>query len=208
MPDNLVLIVGAGPTGLVFAIELARRGVPFHLIDRHPQPLAWDRATVMKSRSLEVFAALGLADAFVQRGRILRGVNLFAGDAQVASFGFHGLDSPFPFILDIPEHQTELILTQRLEQLGGRVQRGVEFVGLDQRELGVQARLRSLHDGERTLEAGWVVGTDGIHSGVREAIGDEFEGHDNPTPYGGWSTRIYRAGIQATSRSSSSNRRR
>jgi 2-polyprenyl-6-methoxyphenol hydroxylase-like FAD-dependent oxidoreductase len=184
MPDNPVLIVDAGPTGLVFAIELARRGVPFHLIDRHPQPLTWDRATVMKSRSLEVFAALGLADAFVQRGRILRGVNLFAGDAQVASFRFHGLDSPFPFILDIPEHQTELILTQRLEQLGGRVQRGVEFVGLDQRELGVQARLRSLHDGERTLEAGWVVGTDGIHSGVRVAIGDEFEGHDNPTPWG------------------------
>jgi 2-polyprenyl-6-methoxyphenol hydroxylase-like FAD-dependent oxidoreductase len=96
MPDNPVLIVGAGPTGLVFAIELERRGVPFHLIDRHPQPLAWDRATVMKSRSLEVFAALGLADAFVQRGRILRGVNLFAGDAQVASFRFHGLDSPSP----------------------------------------------------------------------------------------------------------------
>ena len=184
MSDHPVLIVGAGPTGLVLAIELARRGVPFSLVDRHPEPLRWDRATVVKSRSLEVFAAMGLADTFMRRGRIIHGVNVFSDDAKVASFRFDGLDSPFPFMIGIPEHQTELILTQRLEQLGGRVERGVEFVGLEQRKLGVQARLRSLHDGERTLEASWVVGTDGIHSGVREAISDEFEGHDNPTPWG------------------------
>jgi 2-polyprenyl-6-methoxyphenol hydroxylase-like FAD-dependent oxidoreductase len=77
-------------------------------------------------------------------------------------------------MLSIPEDQTERILTEQLEQLGGRVERGVEFVGLEQRERNVRARLRSLHDGERTLEASWVIGTDGIHSGVREAIGDEF----------------------------------
>src|SRR5918996_1514014 len=184
MSDSPVLIVGAGPTGLVLAIELARRGVPFHLVDRHPRPLAWDRATVVKSRSLEVFAGMGLADTFVQRGRIVRGVNLFVGEAKVASLGFDSLDSPFPFDLGIPEHETERILTERLEQLGGQVERGVEFVGLEQGELSARARLRSLDQTERTLEASWVFGADGVHGGVREASGDQFDGHDNPTQWG------------------------
>jgi 2-polyprenyl-6-methoxyphenol hydroxylase-like FAD-dependent oxidoreductase len=184
MSDGPVLIVGAGPTGLVLAIELARRGMPFHLVDRHPEPLAWDRATVIKSRSLEVFAAMGLADTFVQRGRIIRGVDLFMGEAKVASLRFEGLDSPFPFTLALPEHETERILTERLERLGGQVERGVEFVGLEQGERNVRARLRRLDGAERTLEASWVFGADGVHSGVRDAIGDQFEGHDNPTQWG------------------------
>jgi 2-polyprenyl-6-methoxyphenol hydroxylase-like FAD-dependent oxidoreductase len=184
MPDKPVLVVGAGPTGLVLAIELARRGVPFHLVDRHPEPLRWDRATTLKARSLEVFGGIGLADTFVRRGRIVRGVNLFLGEAKVASYRFDGLDSPFPFMLSIPEDETERILAGKLEQLGAQVERGVEFAGLEQGERSGRARLRSLYDGERTLEASWVVGTDGFHSAVREAIGDEFDGHDEPTPWG------------------------
>jgi 2-polyprenyl-6-methoxyphenol hydroxylase-like FAD-dependent oxidoreductase len=184
MSENPVLVAGAGPTGLVLAIELARRGVPVHLIDRLPAPLLWDRAVAVKSRSLEVFAGMDLADTFVRRGHVVRGVNLFAGDAEVASIRFDGLDSPFPFALGIPEDETERILTEKLEQLGGRVERGVEFVGLEQGKQGVRARLRSLHDAERTLEASWVVGADGLHSAVREAISDQFDGRDDPTPWG------------------------
>jgi 2-polyprenyl-6-methoxyphenol hydroxylase-like FAD-dependent oxidoreductase len=184
MSENPVLVAGAGPSGLVLAIELARRGVPLHVIDRLPAPLLWDRAVAVKSRSLEVFASMGLADTFVRRGHIVRGVNLFAGDAKVASVRFDGLDSPFPFTLGLPEDETERILTEKLEQLGGHVERGVEFVGLEQGKRSVRARLRSLRDGERTLEASWVVGADGLHSAVREAIGDQFDGHDDPTQWG------------------------
>ncbi len=184
MSETSVLIVGAGPTGLVLAVELARRGVPFHVVDRHPEPLRWDRAVVIKSRTLEVFAGMGLAERFVRRGQIVRGVNLFSGAANVASIGFKGLDSPFPFMLALPENQTERILRERLEQLGGQVEYGVEFAGLEQGERGVRARLRSPDDGERTLEASWVVGTDGFHSAVREAIGDDFDGHDQPARLG------------------------
>jgi 2-polyprenyl-6-methoxyphenol hydroxylase-like FAD-dependent oxidoreductase len=206
MAGNPVLIVGAGPTGLVLAIELARRRVPLHLVDRHAEPLRWDRATTVKARSLEVFSGMGLADTFVRHGRIVRGVQFFSGEAKVASYRFDGLDSPFPFMLSIPEDETERILTEKLEQLGGQVERGVEFVGLEQGDRSVRARLRSLDAGERTLESSWVVGTDGFHSAVREAIGDQFDGHDEPTPWG--VVRTSPAGVtRVTSPPRSSNRR-
>jgi 2-polyprenyl-6-methoxyphenol hydroxylase-like FAD-dependent oxidoreductase len=182
--EHPVLIVGAGPTGLVLAIELARRGISCHLVDRRPEPVGRDRAIVVKSRSLEILQSLGLADTFLQRGRVIRGIQLFAGSSRVASVELDGLDSPFPFDLCLPEEETERILADELERLGGRVERGVEFAGLEQEKRSVRTRLRSLQDGERTVEASWVVGTDGVHSGVRATIGDEFEGHDYPTLWG------------------------
>jgi 2-polyprenyl-6-methoxyphenol hydroxylase-like FAD-dependent oxidoreductase len=66
-----VLVVGAGPTGLLLAAELGRRAVPCHLIDARPAPLHWDRATVVQPRSLEVFTSLGLVDRFLERYRRL-----------------------------------------------------------------------------------------------------------------------------------------
>src|SRR5213079_2063188 len=63
-----ILIVGAGPTGLLLAIELARRGVPHVLIDQRPKPMLWDRAAVVKTRTLEILAALGLSEQFLARG--------------------------------------------------------------------------------------------------------------------------------------------
>ena len=184
MSQAPVLIVGAGPTGLMLGIELARRGVPLHLIDRRPAPLGRERAIVVKSRSLEVLAGIGLADQFVRRGRVIRAIDLFAGGTKAATVGLDGLDSPFPFDLCLPEEETEQLLAGELERLGGRIERGVEFAGLEQRKRSVRARLHSLQDGERSLEASWVVGTDGLHSAVRETIGDEFDGHDYPTLWG------------------------
>ena len=182
--ENPVLIVGAGPTGLVLAVELARRNVPIHVIDRLPEPLPWDRATVMKPRSVEVFDTLGLADRFLERGHKANGMLLFFGKEQVAAIGFDSLDSQFPHFLLISEEQTERILTERLAELGGRVERGLEFTGLEPTDIGIRASLRTLEGKARTLDASWVVGTDGFHSAVRAAVDDAFEGHDNPSLWG------------------------
>jgi 2-polyprenyl-6-methoxyphenol hydroxylase-like FAD-dependent oxidoreductase len=203
MAENPVLVVGAGPTGLVLAIELARRRVPFRLIDRRPAPLGRDRAVVVKSRSLEMLAGMGLVDRFLQRGRVIRTIDLFSGRTKVASVPLDGLDSPFPFDLCIPEEETERILTEELELRGGRIERGVEFAGLEQRRRTVRTRLRVLEGGEESINASWVVGTDGLHSAVRETIGDEFEGHDYPTLWGvvdahltGWDRPTNHATVQ------------
>jgi 2-polyprenyl-6-methoxyphenol hydroxylase-like FAD-dependent oxidoreductase len=179
-----VLIVGAGPTGLVLGIELARRGVPFHLIDRLKEPLGWDRATVVKCRTLEIFAGLGLADTFLGRGQVVRGIDVYSDARKVAGYRFGHLDTPYPCLLSIPEDETEQILNGKLEKLGGRVERGVEFLGLEQSEAGVRARLRSEDAGERVIEASWVVGTDGLRSPVRAAMDDSFDGQDYPLLWG------------------------
>jgi 2-polyprenyl-6-methoxyphenol hydroxylase-like FAD-dependent oxidoreductase len=180
---NPVLIVGAGPTGLVLAIELARRGVPFHIIDQRPAPLPWDRAAVVKSRSLEIFKALGIADEFVRRGQKIRGADFYERTARRASFRLADLDTPFPFTLGLSESETENILTAELERLGGTIDRGVTFIAMDADAAGARVSLRDA-TGDRTVRADWVVGTDGLHSKVRDAVGIVFEGHDYPLYWG------------------------
>src|ERR1700753_99345 len=85
-PMSPILIVGAGPTGLVLAIELQRRGVPHILIDQRPAPLLWDRAAVIKARTLEIFAALGLSAEFLRRGTIIRGTDFYGSGSRKAGF--------------------------------------------------------------------------------------------------------------------------
>jgi 2-polyprenyl-6-methoxyphenol hydroxylase-like FAD-dependent oxidoreductase len=174
-----VLIVGAGPTGLVLAIEFARRGIPFRLIDRLEAPSRLDRATVVKPRTLEILAALGVVEAFLESGQPVHGVDVFSGQEQAAGYRFAGLDTPYPYLLSIPEYQTEQILTAKLLQLGGRVERNAEFVELKQMERSAIVELRSPGHGKQVLEASWVVGADGIHSPVRQAINVSFDGRDH-----------------------------
>jgi 2-polyprenyl-6-methoxyphenol hydroxylase-like FAD-dependent oxidoreductase len=178
-----ILIVGAGPTGLVLAIELARRGVRHVLIDQRPKPLLWDRAAVIKSRTLEILAALGLSAEFLSRGTRIRGVDFYSLGSRRASFRLSELDTPFPFTLGLSEGVTEQILIQELERLGGRVERGIEFVDLEVGDAGVRARVRESR-GERILEASWLIGADGLHSKVRDAVGIGFPGIDHDRQWG------------------------
>ncbi len=172
-----VLIVGAGPTGLSLAVELARRNIAFLLIDRRPEPLPFNRATVIHSRSLEIFESMGVIDAFLERGHLMRGFNIFAYGQIVAQTDFNGLECRHPYDLNLSENETEEILTERLVSLGGAVTRGWELSSLEQNDSQVTAMLRSNEGVEQTVTADWLVGTDGIHSRVREACGIDVDGH-------------------------------
>ena len=105
-PPDPVLIVGAGPTGLMLAMELARRNIPLHIIDQRPAPLPWDRAAVIKSRSLEIFEALGLAAEFVRRGKKIRGADFYERTTRRAHVRLAELDTLFPFTLGLSESET------------------------------------------------------------------------------------------------------
>lgn len=177
-----VLVVGAGPTGLLLASELRRRGVPCELIDAQAAPLHWDRATVVHPRSLEIFESLGLIGTFLDAGTPQRGAKVHSNGEVLGAFELSNCGSRYPFNLGVSEEVTESILTDYLHEQGGEVSRSSRLLGLTPRADGVLAEIE--RDGARSqVEASWVVGCDGLHSPTRDASGIGFEGHDIPEPW-------------------------
>jgi len=167
-----VLVVGAGPVGLVLACELARRDVPVRVIDRLERPTDESRAIVVHARSLEMLQRIGVIDDFLGAGIRTTAMTLHSGGDELGRLELDMVDSPFPFSLTLPQTATEAILAARLEAFGGRVERGCELTGLEQDDAGVRAVLAS---GEH-IEASCIVGADGAHSTVRAQMGERLDG--------------------------------
>jgi len=174
-PSPQALIVGAGPTGLLLTVELARRGIDCLLIDALDAPRSWDRATVVHPRSMEIFEALGLADRFLDEGVKTRAARFRSDGETLGELNLALADSRYGFDLGISEEVTESVLTSYLERLGGAVTRSTRLVGLEPRPDGVRATLEQR--GERSeVVASWVVACDGLRSAVRELVGVDFPG--------------------------------
>jgi 2-polyprenyl-6-methoxyphenol hydroxylase-like FAD-dependent oxidoreductase len=172
-----VLVVGAGPTGLLLASELHRRGVACDLIDERPGPQPWDRATVVHPASLEVFESMGLADRFLEAGTPQRGARLHAGGEILGEYEITDSGSTYQYNLGLSEEVTESILTDHLRALGGEVTRSARLLALIPGPDGVVAEIE--RDGRSSSTAWrWVVGCDGLHSVTRHAAGIGFDGHD------------------------------
>jgi 2-polyprenyl-6-methoxyphenol hydroxylase-like FAD-dependent oxidoreductase len=170
-----VLVVGAGPTGLVAASELIRHGLSVRVIDRLTEPNDKSRALGIQARSLEILDDLGVADELIARGNPCANVAVFAGGTAIVRASLEDLETRYPYVLVIPQHATEAVLAQRLVALGGRIERGVELVGYEERDGGVVARVRAGGE-ESEIHAAWLIGCDGAHSTVRKAAGLEFKG--------------------------------
>lgn len=136
-----VLIVGAGLTGLLLAAQLARFGINVRLVDQKPEPSDKSKAISVFARTLEIFDKLGVAEEMIERGRKLYAVNLYGDGKCIASISLDKIDSSFPFVLSLPQSETEKILTQLVESLGVKIERGVTFTALEQDEDGVTATL-------------------------------------------------------------------
>lgn len=190
MPSDVsVLAVGAGPTGLLLAGELERRGVACRLIDANPAPLHWDRATVVHPRSLEVFEALGLHDRFLTTGVPQRFARLHSEGEVLGQIELTICGSRYGYNLGISEEMTERILTDHLRRQGGDVARSSRLVDLEQNGDGILATIE--RDGAtETLTADWIVGCDGIHSTTRERSGIELAGHDIAEPWAVFDTTL------------------
>jgi 2-polyprenyl-6-methoxyphenol hydroxylase-like FAD-dependent oxidoreductase len=171
-----VLIVGAGPVGLTLAIELARYGVPFSIVDRAPQRGAKSKALAIWSRTLELFDRAACADLLIAGGNPAAAANIFADGHKVARVTFDGVDSPHPYVLMIPQSDTERLLESHLESLGQSVRRGVEVTAFEDTTNGVRVSLHSADGQAETRSFGWLVGCDGAHSFVRHKLGLSFEG--------------------------------
>ena len=167
-----VAIVGAGPTGLALAVTLASAGIDCVVLDRLAAGANTSRAAVVHARTLEVLDELGASRELVARGLRLERFTVRDGARALLTVGFGGLPTPHPYVLAVPQYETESVLLARLRELGGDVHRPFEVASAVQDEDGVTLTMTS---GE-TLRADYAVGADGMHSVVREAAGIGFAG--------------------------------
>jgi len=180
--DLSVLVVGAGPTGLLLAAELARRGVPARVIDANPAPLHWDRATVVHPRTIEVFESLGIHEPLLAAGVKQRTARIHADGAVLGQIDLALCGSRYTYNINLSEEITESILTDHLIRHGGHVVRSSRLVAIEDRADHLLATID--HDGApEKLSARWVVGCDGIHSITRTIANIDLIGHDIPDPW-------------------------
>ena len=172
-----VLVVGAGPTGLLLAAELARHGVRPRLIERATSPSPHSKALAVHARTLELWDDLGVTPRALARGVRLHGMNLYAEGQRLAHLSFDELDSPHPYVLILPQSVTESLLAERAAELGVTVERGVELVALDPGDDAVRCTLRG-PTGDAQVSSRWVIGCDGAHSTVRKQLDLPFAGAD------------------------------
>ena len=173
-----VLVVGAGPSGLVTAAELARHGTVPRIIDKARNGSERSKALAVHARTLEVFDDMGIVDVALARGRRLHGASAFSAGSRIAHVSMDELDSPYPFVLCLPQSETERLLRARLEGLGVKVEQETELVGIDQDTQGVEVVLQRPEGHRETARFRYVVGCDGGHSMVRQLLGASFTGTD------------------------------
>src|ERR1700739_1873962 len=172
MNDTDVLVVGAGPTGLAVTASLIARRVRAVVVDKLPEGQNSSRAAAVNARTLEVLEALGVARRMVKAGLIAPRFTMREGRRILIPVDFSELPTKHPYALMLSQADTERILLQRLHELGSDVIRPTTLSRVTQDADGVTA---TFDDGE-TIRAGYVVGTDGMHSTVREQAGIGFAG--------------------------------
>src|SRR5262245_41130002 len=170
-----VVVVGAGPTGLALAGELALAGVPCRVLERRQARTRESRAICLHARSVEMLALRGQAQRFVAAGLP---VPSFPLGLKGSVIDFGRLDSDFPYILDMPQSQIEDLLEDRARELGVEIVRSSTVTGVEQDEREVRLHVAG-PDGERIEHAAYAVGCDGLRSAVRTALGVPFPGFAN-----------------------------
>jgi 2-polyprenyl-6-methoxyphenol hydroxylase-like FAD-dependent oxidoreductase len=172
-----VLIIGAGPVGLTLAIELTRFGVPVRIVEKAAQRNDKSKALVLWSRTLELLdRQLGGSAPFSEAGFKVGAVSFLSGDKLIGRASMESVASPYPYVLMIPQSETERILEERLQALGINVERSVEATSITTRDDGADVVLRASDGSEERASAEWLVGCDGAHSLVRHAVGATFTG--------------------------------
>jgi 2-polyprenyl-6-methoxyphenol hydroxylase-like FAD-dependent oxidoreductase len=194
MNQTEILIVGAGPTGLVLALWLTKRGVKVRIVDKSVEAGTTSRALAVQARTLELYRQLGLADDVVAKSHRVPAVNLWIKGERKARISLCGMGkglTPYPYMHIFPQDEHEKLLIAKLSALGVAIERRTELVSYVEQANAIVARLRGPDGSEQECEAIYLAGCDGARSKVREIIGTGFPG-------GTYRHLFYVADVEAT----------
>jgi 2-polyprenyl-6-methoxyphenol hydroxylase-like FAD-dependent oxidoreductase len=192
--DAEVLIVGAGPTGLVLALWLTRLGIRVRIVDKTSEPGTTSRALAVQARTLEFYGQLGFAEKVVEQGRWATEANLWVNGRRAAQISLDGMGSeisPYPYPLIYPQDEHERLLIERLAELGVKVERETEVLSFQETGDRVRAMIGKPGGAQETCTVAYVAGCDGARSTTREHLGIGFPG-------GTYEHLFYVADVQAT----------
>jgi 2-polyprenyl-6-methoxyphenol hydroxylase-like FAD-dependent oxidoreductase len=162
------------------AALLCRCGVKVRILDMSERQAQESRAFAVHARSMELFLSIGIADKFLDRGLIATGMQYFVDGEKVGGFDFADIgraDTPYSFVLMVPQWETEEILVEDLRRFGVEVEHNVEVTGFEQSPEGVVAHARDTKTGAGIeVRGSYLIGADGAHSIVRKGLGLGFEG--------------------------------
>lgn len=180
-----VLIVGAGPSGLMMACYLAQRDISFRIIEKNNRQTNYSGAMFIQARTLEVFEQFGVVEEVMQNGRIVKSISLYYNGKRILRVNIsnmgHGL-SKFPYLFMLPQWQTEKVL---LDYLGARsviVERNTELATIKHHHGFVHAYVKKESEPSEPIKCKYVVGADGIHSTVRRVLNIPWNGEVNEIP--------------------------
>lgn len=174
-----VIIIGAGPTGLTLATNLAMLGVDFIIIDKKSGITELSKALGIQARTLELFDDLNIVEPFLEKGKITGSVSLFIRGKKRGGFDLSSVGegmSPFPYMLSLPQNITEEILCNRLSDYNRIVEWNTELLDITKGDDIISATIKRDDDTTSQIHGKYLVGCDGGSSFVRKRLGLNFEG--------------------------------
>lgn len=174
--DALVLIVGAGPSGLMMAHELLRFGISVYIVEKDVTPSPYSRAIVVQIRTLEIFSALSLFDNLAKKSLPFGGAEIYAENRPPIQLTLEKTAAFFEYPLVVDQPHTEEVLLNAVLARGGIIHRGVELIAFTQNGDGIVAELRNVDGKVLKKKFSYIVGADGAHSAVRKSMSNQFLG--------------------------------
>ena len=178
MDNKKVLIIGAGPVGLLTAICLTRYGIACDIIEKRTTLSQHSKALSINAASLKVFEHLGLSEQFLSLGQKCQHIYAYWHNKKIMHIDYSRMKNKFNYFLALPQPETEKILNAEIEKYNVTVQRGVELHDIETIDDQVKVTLKNIDNDTTSMTYDYVIACDGGRSTVRKQLGLSFIGHD------------------------------